>query len=124
MGCSDRIDSWRGTMKRSLVLYTMLGIVVLLGSAGPIFSQGTSVAQLNGTVRDASGGSVAKATLTLREVDTNRTYGAVANENGLYVIPNLPPGKYELTTGATGFTKSTQTGIVLTVGQVATIDVG
>jgi outer membrane receptor protein involved in Fe transport len=111
-------------MKRSLVLYTMLGIVVLLVSAGPIFSQGTSVAQLNGTVRDASGGSVAKATLTLREVDTNRTYGAVANENGLYVIPNLPPGKYELTTGATGFAKSTQTGIVLTVGQVATIDVG
>ncbi len=39
------------------------------------------------------------------------------------MIASLPPGRYELTTEATGFAKSTQTGIVLTVGQVATIDV-
>jgi len=110
-------------MRRSLVLGAVLGIVFLLAAADPVFPQGTSVAQLNGTVRDASGGAVAKATLTLREVDTNRTYTAVANDNGLYVILNLLPGKYELTTEATGFAKSTQTGIVLTVGQVATVDV-
>src|SRR5580693_5518569 len=98
--------------------------MILCGWAKPAFSQGgASGAQLNGTVRDASGGSVAKATLTLRDVGTNRTYTAVSNDNGLYVIPSLPPGSYELTTEATGFAKSTQTGIVLTVGQVATIDV-
>jgi outer membrane receptor protein involved in Fe transport len=81
------------------------------------------VAQLNGTVRDQSGGTVAKATITLRETETNRTYSAVSNDSGLYVIANLPPGKYELTVEATGFAKSTQTGIVLTVGQAATIDI-
>ena len=98
--------------------------MILCGWAKPAFSQGgASGAQLNGTVRDASGGSVAKAILTLRDAGTNRTYTAVSNDNGLYVIPNLPPGSYELTTEATGFAKSTQTGIVLTVGQVATIDV-
>src|SRR5271170_7083641 len=111
-------------MRRSLGVWAVLGIVVLCGWAKPAFSQGgASAAQLNGTVRDASGGAVAKATLTLRDVGTNRTYTAVSNDNGLYVIPNLPPGSYELTTEATGFAKSTQTGIVLTVGQVATIDV-
>jgi hypothetical protein len=78
---------------------------------------------LNGSVRDASGGAVAKASISLREVETNRTYTVTSNDNGLYVIANLPPGRYELTTEATGFAKSTQTGIVLTVGQVATIDV-
>src|SRR5271170_1749776 len=111
-------------MRRSLGVWAVLGIVVLCGWAKPAFSQGgASAAQLNGSVRDASGGSVAKASLTLRDVGTNRTYTAVSNDNGLYVIPNLPPGSYELTTEATGFAKSTQTGIVLTVGQVATIDV-
>jgi hypothetical protein len=42
----------------------------------------------------------------------------------LYVIANVPPGSYELTTEATGFAKFTETGIVLRVGQTATIDVG
>jgi outer membrane receptor protein involved in Fe transport len=111
-------------MRRNWGVWTLLAFVILLGWAKPTFSQGgASAAQLNGAVRDASGGSVAKASLTLRDLGTNRTYTAVSNDNGLYVIPSLPPGSYELTTEATGFAKSTQTGIVLSVGQVATIDV-
>ncbi|MGB8473909.1 MAG: TonB-dependent receptor [Candidatus Acidiferrum sp.] len=111
-------------MRRSIALWALLGIVILCGWAKPAYSQaGTTAAQLNGTVKDPSGSSVAKASLTLREVNTNRTYTAVSNDNGLYVIPNLPPGTYQLSAEATGFAKSTQTGIVLTVGQVATIDV-
>src|SRR5713101_7924168 len=111
-------------MRLRFCLLTVLGVVLVGGSARPAFSQaGASNAQLNGSVRDESGGSVAKATITLRGTDTNRTYTAVSNDSGLYVIANLPPGRYELTTEAPGFAKSTQTGIVLTVGQVATIDV-
>ena len=111
-------------MKRRLGLLAVLGVVILGGWAKPAFSQaGASGAQLNGAVRDESGGSVAKAIITLRETETNRTYSAVSGDNGLYVLANLPPGRYELTTEATGFAKSTQRGIVLTVGQVATIDV-
>src|SRR5258707_3834339 len=84
---------------------------------------GASNAQLNGTVHDESGGSIAKTNVILRETETNRTYTAVTNDNGLFVLPNLPPGHYELTTEAPGFARSVQTGIVLTVGQVATIDI-
>jgi hypothetical protein len=84
---------------------------------------GASTAQLNGSVRDESGGSVAKTNVILRETETNRTYTAVTNDNGLFVLASLPPGHYELTTEAPGFAKSTQTGIVLTVGQVGSIDV-
>jgi outer membrane receptor protein involved in Fe transport len=98
--------------------------MILGGLAKPAFSQvGGSAAQLNGSVRDESGGTVAKAAVSLRETETNRTYTTVSNDNGLYVLASLPPGRYELTTEATGFAKSTQTGIVLTVGQMATIDV-
>src|SRR5437870_6711466 len=111
-------------MRRRLCLLTVLGVAIFAALAKPSFSQvGASVAQLNGSVRDESGGTVAKATITARETETNRTYTAVSNENGLYVLASLPPGRYELTTEASGFAKSTQTGIVLTVGQAATIDV-
>jgi Carboxypeptidase regulatory-like domain/TonB dependent receptor len=111
-------------MRRRLSLLAVLGVVVLGGWAKPAFSQvGGSAAQLNGSVRDESGGSVAKATITVRETETNRTYTAVSGDNGLYLLASLPPGRYELTIEASGFSKSTQTGIVLSVGQVATIDV-
>src|SRR6516164_10663560 len=111
-------------MARRLLLSSVLAIVILGGWTKPSYAQvGAAVAQLNGTVRDASGGSVAKASLSLRNTETNRKYTTVSNENGLYVLANVPPGSYELTTDATGFAKSTQTGIVLTVGQTATIDV-
>ena len=111
-------------MARRFSLLTLLGIVILAAWGKPAYSQvSASVAQLNGTVRDASGGTVAKAAITLREVGTNATASAVTNENGFYAVPNLPPGKYELTVEASGFAKVTQTGIVLTVGQTATLDV-
>src|SRR5712691_686845 len=104
-------------------LCIVLMIAVSLASAPCGSSQVTAQAQLNGIVRDQSGGTVANASITLREVDTNRSYSGVSNADGLYVVPNLLPGRYELTVEATGFGKSTETGIVLSVAQIATIDI-
>src|ERR1700721_3821778 len=109
-------------MKARFGLWAILAIVIFLGSAGSATSQVT-VAQLKGTVVDESGGSVAGASVSLREVDTNSVYTAVTNDAGFYAVPNLPPGKYELKISFKGFANYTQTGIVLTVGQSATINV-
>jgi len=90
----------------------------------PLFGQATiSFAQLNGTVLDASGRTVAGATISLRDLGTNRVYNASSNGSGYYVVPNLLPGQYELTVQNAGFAKYVQTGIALTVGQTATVDV-
>ena len=108
-------------LRSILVLCTGLAMIVCLAS--PATAQVASLAQLNGTVKDATGGSVAKASITLRETETNRSYSTSSNENGFYVFANLPPGRYDLVSEAPGFSKTTQTGIVLAVGQVATLDV-
>src|SRR5262249_22291000 len=84
---------------------------------------GAGLAQLSGTVRDESGDVVAKASVNLREMDTNRSYTAASNDAGYYVVPNLPPGRYELKVAYTGFANFVQTGILLSVAQTATIDV-
>jgi Carboxypeptidase regulatory-like domain len=80
-------------------------------------------AQLSGTVQDTSGRIVVGASVSTRNLDTNQTYAVTSNTSGYYVVPNLPPGHYELTVQASGFAKSVQTGLTLTVGQTATIDV-
>lgn len=82
-----------------------------------------SFAQLNGTVLESSGRAIVGASVILRAIDTNQTYRASTNSTGSYIVPNLAPGRYELMAEAQGFAKYLQTGIVLTVGQVATVDV-
>ena len=111
-------------MARFRVTFVVLFAILVFLAASPAFSQvSISQAQLNGTVRDQTGSLIVKATVTLRDVDTNRVYTATSNTSGYYILANLPPGNYELTAEAPGFGKYKQTGFVLNVGQVATIDI-
>src|SRR5579864_4478164 len=111
-----------GNMKRGFAL--VMSALVLFLSCTVAHAQSSAVeAQLNGSVRDQTGSMIAKATVTLRNVDTNQTYKTTSNSVGFYILTNVPPGNYELTTESQGFAKSSQTGIVLRVAQVATIDV-
>lgn len=111
-------------MRLRSTLILCVTTVLVAGLAPCAWAQsGASLAQLNGTVKDESGGSVAKAAIALRETETNRTYSAVSNVDGFYVLPSLPPGHYELKVAYTGFANYKQTGIALSVGQTATLDV-
>src|SRR5713101_4326994 len=111
-------------MRRRPVLLAVLSIAAFLACTEPVFSQViTAQAQLNGSVRDQSGSAIVKAAITLRDVDTNYVYTATADVAGYYIFTNLPPGNYQLGAEYTGFGKYTQTGIVLRVAQVATIDI-
>ncbi len=111
-------------MRRSSALYAVLVIVVVLCSANLTWAQGgVANAQLNGTITDQSGGAISGAVITVRNPATDISYNATSNASGSYAIANLQPGTYELKTSFSGFANYTQTGIVLTVGQVATINI-
>ena len=112
-------------MKRVACLHFLLAVATLFYSVPLALGQGgIGNAQLNGTVTDQSGRTVVGAAVRLRNTANDTTYTATSNENGFYIIANVPPGTYELKTSYTGFANYTQTGIVLTVGQVATVNVG
>src|SRR5262245_10066732 len=108
-------------MKR--VLLAVLTIVLLNAGVHAFAQAVITVAQLNGTVRDSSGSVVANAGVSLRNLDTNRTYMSTSDASGYYIVPNLPPGSYELNVTYTGFEPFLQPGIQLRVGQTATLDV-
>lgn len=111
-------------MKDSSTLRILLAISILFCSVPVATAQGVANAQLSGTVADASGGVVVGASIRVRNTATDTTYTATSNDRGFYAIANMPPGTYELKASFTGFANYTQTGIVLTVGQVATVNVG
>ena len=80
-------------------------------------------ATLSGTVTDPTGAAVPNAKVTITSPQTGLTRATTTNDAGLYSFPQLPVGGYELSVEASGFKLSKRTGIALTVGAVATVDV-
>jgi len=110
-------------MRLRFLAVCFVAVVVALGCVGSAFAQGVANAQLNGTVTDPSGAAIAGASITVRNTTTNISYTGMSNDRGFYAIASLPPGDYELKSSYAGFANYLQTGIVLEVGQVATINV-
>jgi hypothetical protein len=77
-------------------------------------------ASLNGTVTDPSGASVPKARVELVSPDTGFTRQVITADTGVYSIPDLPVGKYDLTISREGFKTYMEKGIQLFVGQTRT----
>jgi hypothetical protein len=78
-------------------------------------------AQITGTVFDATGAAIPKATVTVRNVDTGAIRTTVASDIGNYTITNIQPGNYEITATAAGFSTFKQN-VVLTVGAKVAVD--
>ena len=112
-------------MRRTLPAFTaLIVIIIVLGFAQPAISQVTAgQAQLNGTVKDPSGSVIVKATVSVRNQDTNSGYTTTTNSDGYYILANIPPGTYELSAESKGFGKTIQKDVVLRVAQIATIDI-
>lgn len=83
-------------MKRPWAL-VMLALVLLLSHRAALAQANTGDAQLNGSVRDQTGGVIVKASASLRNVANNQVYKASSNNVGFYILTNVPPGNYDLT---------------------------
>ena len=70
-------------------------------------------ATLLGTITDTSGAVVPDATITATEVATSVARRTVSNQEGIYTIPYLPPGKYRVEVEVSGFKKSVRENIEL-----------
>jgi len=108
---------------RRLLAVLVIPVLGVLLTSQALAQATISFAQLSGTVQDVSGRVIVNATVTARQTDTNRTYTAQSNTVGYYFLPSLPPGAYELSAAYPGFAKYTQTGIQLSVGQTATVNI-
>ncbi|MFB3827080.1 MAG: TonB-dependent receptor domain-containing protein [Bryobacteraceae bacterium] len=81
------------------------------------------VATLTGRVIDPSGAVVPQAAVTARSEATGITTSTETTSEGYYTLPSLLPGRYELSISKPGFVPVRQTGLELTVQQVARVDV-
>lgn len=87
-----------------------------------MFGQST-YGTLLGTVTDASGAVVPRASVTVTETGTNLSKDSKANERGDYEIPNLLSGAYEVSVEAPGFRKFVRRGVNLAPRAEVRVDV-
>ena len=74
-------------------LLLVVALILSLSHAGP---QTTGTGTLSGTVTDASGGRIADAKVTVTEGNTHLSRSTVTNGEGLYTLPALRSGTYQI----------------------------
>ena len=79
-------------------------------------------ASITGTVTDPSNAVVPGTEVTATNVDTGVPTKAVSNDDGIYVVPNLPPGKYSVEFKKNGFETLVRPSITLESTRVAQVN--
>lgn len=111
------------SMRSTKSLFLVIGMMLLVAGAAPLWGQAGASAQISGLVSDPTGAIVPGARITAVHVNTGTVRTTVSGPDGLYSLPNLPVGSYRLQVEAAGFETYIQTGIILQVSNNATIDV-
>lgn len=106
-------------MRRTMALVAIW--ICVLGSASMVRAQ-SATGQITGTVKDASGGVMAKVKVTVTNVQTGLTRETTTNEVGTYVVPLLPAGVYLVTAEQTRFKLAVKSDVQLNVDQVQRVD--
>lgn len=78
---------------------------------------------ISGVVTDSSGAAVPNAQVSVKNIATQITREVAANGDGLYSVPNLTPGDYEVRVSATGFTTAVRPDLKVEVGSELVINV-
>jgi hypothetical protein len=101
----------------------VLAVIVTVGLAAVSAHAQALYGGMVGNVTDAQGGVVPGATVTIVNKDTNLTREITTNEQGVYNLPNVVPGSYDVKVALEGFREFVQTAVPVTAGQISRIDV-
>jgi hypothetical protein len=103
---------------RAIAVGTFLAILESFTFAQSQASNG----QIEGTVLDQNNAAVLNAVITVTNIETGATRTVNTDESGVYRFPLLPLGTYRITAEATNFKKLVREGVILTTGQIATVN--
>ena len=106
-----------GVFRRAPLLCLLAGVFLILQPMA--YAQAT--AQVSGTVSDSTGAVIPGAAVSLRNSDTGTARTLTTDPAGVYSIPNLQPGHYQLSANFSGFTNY-KANLLVEVGGRYTID--
>ena len=106
-------------LKASARILPLVSVFLLL--PGIVRAQ-VPAANINGRVTDPKGAVIVGARVSAVSATQGVSRNTITNASGLYTLPNLSPGLYELKIEQPGFATSQFTNVVLEAGRNTTID--
>jgi hypothetical protein len=101
---------------------SIAGLVLIVVAVAPGVAWGQGEASINGAVSDTSGALIPGASVRVKNVEIGTVREIVTNNAGRYDVPSLAVGKYEVSAGHEGFRTEVKTGITLSIGQRAQVN--
>ena len=101
---------------------TGVGLFVFICCAPQLGLAQRAFVVLSGTVSGPNGSPVSGARIMVKNTATSETAEAQSDSSGRYSFPNLPPGTYEVTATAEGFSAK-QLSVSITTGAAQTVDI-
>jgi hypothetical protein len=95
---------------------------MLFALSAVAFGQGTTTGAIGGVVVNPNKEVVPGASVTVKNVGTNKEDTVATDDQGRFRIPNLDPGTYNVTINATGFSPYVQERVIVEVGSVTPIN--
>ncbi len=78
--------------------------------------------EIAGIITAPDGSGLPGTRISVRRTVDDRTYGVIAGGRGVYRVPDLPPGKYEVRAELDGFEPSAIEEVTLSQGESRTVD--
>src|ERR1035438_7370330 len=107
----SNLQNFRGPL--AIIFGLMLAALMLWGQA--------ETGQISGTIQDASGAVVPNVSVAAKNVATGVQRATATNTSGVYVLPNMTAGDWEITLSASGFA-SQKKRVTVDVGSKVTLD--
>lgn len=112
---------WSRTRPAALVDWTarvvMTVLMLVFGLSVPILHAQVDQGTITGLITDATGAVIPKASIDVLDLGTGRKLHANADANGVYTLPPLTVGTYDVTASASGFASSTMHTVEVRVDQ-------
>ena len=105
-----------------LIAIGVAGLFAFNSGASSTLRAQQAAGSITGLVTDSSGSVIARATVTVRDVDRGTTWVAQTTDAGLYEFPTIAVGKVEVKVEAPGFATEVRSAFTLVLNQVARVD--
>src|SRR6516225_8103784 len=105
-------------MTTPILRFSLLGAMAI----SLVYAQ-SDTGRLTGTITDSTGAVVPKVVATIKNEKTGQTRKVTSNDEGVYLVTQLGPSTYTITTEASGMAPAEYSGITLQVGQERTLNI-
>jgi len=105
-----------------MIKFSLAGLLVLALCA-IAFAQSTTSGAIGGVVTNPNKEVVSGASVTVKNLETNKEESASTDDSGRFKVASLQPGRYSVTINSSGFSPLTQENVIVEVGRETPLEV-